>query len=211
MSADLMLETTETSILIIEKRKRHDIVVGVPHHAPAGVSQLPCPEHKASDENAGFIGRHLAERLGCCSIIACNYTIDSNKHLSSDYTMQIAAWKPTVLIEVHGHGKTRSTYDVEISCGSKELTGLSEDLATALRGKLTDDAELADVSVSGRFVDLCYPAAKTLTISDARWSSYHIELSPRLRKPEHGRTGKPSELGFEFCDHLATVIEDTCQ
>lgn len=108
MSAELMLEATETSLLIIEERARHDIVVGVPHHAPAGVSQLPCPEHRPSDENAGFIGRHLAERLGCCSVIACNYTIDANKHLRSDYTMQIAAWRPTVLIEIHGHGKTKS-------------------------------------------------------------------------------------------------------
>jgi hypothetical protein len=51
-----MLESTEQSLLITEKRDRSDIVVGVPHHAPAGTPTLPCPEHRDSDENAGFIG-----------------------------------------------------------------------------------------------------------------------------------------------------------
>ena len=123
MDANSMLESTEQSFLIIENRARYDIVVGVPHHAPAGVPNLPCPEHSDSDENTGFIGRYLAEKLNCCSVIACNSTIDPNKHLRSDYAMQITAWSPSVLIEIHGHGKVRSKYDVEISCGSIEHTG----------------------------------------------------------------------------------------
>jgi len=45
MNAELMLEATNTSLLIIEERQHKDIVVGVPHHAPAGVDHLPCPEH----------------------------------------------------------------------------------------------------------------------------------------------------------------------
>ena len=88
-----MLESTEQSLLIIENRARYDIVVGVPHHAPAGVPNLPCPEHSDSDENTGFIGRYLAEKLNCCSVIACNSTIDPNKHLrqrlcDADYGME---------------------------------------------------------------------------------------------------------------------------
>jgi hypothetical protein len=207
MNAELMLESDEPSHLIIEQRRRHDIVVGVPHHARAGVSRLPCSEHPASDENAGFIGRHLAEVLGCCSIIACNYTIDANKHLGSDYTMQIAALRPNILIEVHGHGKIKSKYDVEISCGSAEMTGLSESFAAALSNELAKDAALADISVCGRFSELCFQAAKTLTISDSRWTAYHIELSPRLRKPESNPTGKPSASAYSFCDHLAAVVK----
>ena len=206
MDANSMLESTEPSLLIIEKRNRFDIVVGVPHHAPAGTPYLPCAEHSDSDENTGFVGRYLADQLDCCSIIACNSTIDANKHLHSDYTMRVAQWRPSVLIEIHGHGKVRSKYDVEISCGSAESTTYSEDLATAINRKCLADADLAEVSVSGCFTDIYFKATKTPTITDARWLAYHIELSPRLRKPEAGQTGKPTALAYRFCDHLAAAM-----
>jgi hypothetical protein len=206
MDVNSMLESAHPSRLIIEPRKRVDLVVGVPHHAPAGTPYLPCAEHSDSDENTGFLGRHLADRLDCCSIIACNYTIDANKHLHSDYSMRIAQWRPIVLIEIHGHGKVRSTYDVEISCGSAEFTTDSEDLATAINRKCAADAALADVSVCGRFTDIYFKATKTLTITDTRWLAYHIELSPRLRKPETGQTGRPTTLAYRFCDHLAAAL-----
>ena len=201
-----MLESTEHSLLIVDQRQRVDLVVGVPHHAPAGVPDLPCPEHSDSDENTGFIGRYLADQLDCCSIIACNYTIDPNKHLRSDYTMQIAEWNPRVLIEIHGHGKVRSKYDVEISCGSAEFTTYSADLAVAIESKLSEDKDLADVTVCGRFADLYFKATKTITITDPRWLAYHIELSPRLRKPEIGQTGKPTVFAYRFCDYLADTL-----
>ena len=63
MDVNAMLESTEPSRLIVETRKRTNIVVCVPHHAPAGTPHLPCPEHGDSDENTGFVGRHLAHRL----------------------------------------------------------------------------------------------------------------------------------------------------
>jgi hypothetical protein len=203
-----MLESTDKSHLIVEKRSRSDIVVGVPHHAPAGVPFLPCPEHKDSDENTGFIGRHLAARLDCCSVIACNSTIDPNKYPDSDYTLQIAAWRPRVLIEIHGHGKVRTQYDVEISCGSAELTRYSEALAASVNRRLSADASFADVSVSGCFQDLYFRATKSLTITDARWLAYHIELSSRLRKPAAGPTGKPTQFAYRFCDHLAAALSE---
>jgi hypothetical protein len=208
MDAYSTLESTKQSLLIIENRTRYDIVVGVPHHAPAGVPYLPCPEHCDSDENTGFIGRHLAEQLDCCSLIACNSSIDPNKHLSSDYTMQIAAWRPSVLIEIHGHGKVRSKYDVEISCGSIEQTRYSEDLVAVINRNLSEDADFADVSVCGRFVDLYFRATKTLTITDARWLAYHIELSPRLRKPGNGLAGRPTALAYTFANYLAAALHE---
>jgi hypothetical protein len=206
MDVNSMLESTQASRLIIETRKRVDLVVGVPHHAPAGTPYLPCAEHSDSDENTGFVGRYLADRLDCCSIIACNTTIDANKHLNSDYTMRIAQWRPGVLIEIHGHGKVRSRHDVEISCGSAEFTTYSEDLATAINRKRAADPAFADVSVCGRFSDIYFKATKTLTITDTRWLAYHIELSPRLRKPERGRTGLPTALAYRFCDYLAAAL-----
>ena len=204
----MTLESTEHALLIIEERVHSDIVVGVPHHAPAGVPFLPCPEHSDSDENTGFIGRYLAERLDCCSVIACNATVDPNKHLHSDYALQIASWSPSVLIEIHGHGKVRSPYDVEISCGSAELTTYSEALAAGVKRRLSDDAGFSDVSVSGRFRDIYFRATKTLTITDSRWLAYHIELSSRLRKPAAGRTGRPTQFAYRFCDHLAAALSE---
>ena len=208
MDVNSMLASTEPSQLIVETRKRADIVIGVPHHAPAGTPWLPCAEHSDSDENTGFVGRHLADRLGCCSIIACNATIDANKHLSSDYTMRIAKWRPRVLVEIHGHGKVRSRFDVEISCGSAAFTAYSEALATAIDSKCREDTDLADVSLCGRFADIYFKATKTPTITDPRWLAYHIELSPRLRKPQSRRTGGPTALAYRFCDHLAAALEE---
>ncbi len=206
MDAISILESTEQSHLIIEKRTRFDIVVGVPHHAPAGVTTLPCPEHSDSDENTGFIGRHIAKRLDCCSVIACNSEIDPNKYLDSDYTMQIAEWSPKVLVEIHGHGKVRSKYDVEISCGSAEQTEYSEELAALISRKLSRDSDFVNVSVCGRFSDLYFRATKTLTITNPRWLAYHIELSPTLRKPGNGLTGRPTETAYKFADYLAAAM-----
>jgi hypothetical protein len=211
MDVMAMLASTQTGLLISEKRARTDLVIGVPHHAPAGTPTLPCQEHPDSDENTGFMGRHLAQRLDCCSVIACNATIDVNKHLGSDYARQIIAWKPSVLIEIHGHGKVRSRYDVEISCGSAGQTSFSEALAAEMTHRLSKDPDLADLSVCGRFADIYFRATKTLTITDPRWQAYHVELAPRLRKPgRDGLAGKPTALAYRFCDHLADVLRSKC-
>jgi hypothetical protein len=117
-----------------------------------------------------------------------------NKHLGSDYSMQIATWHPRVLIEIHGHGKVRTPYDVEISCGSAEFTSYSEDLAAAFNRKLAADATFADVSVCGLFSERYLRSTKTLTITDASWLAYHIELSSRLRKSDSRLVGRPTDF-----------------
>ncbi len=202
------LESTEPSRIIVETRSRSDIVVGVPHHAPAGTPHMPCPEHSESDENTGYLGRHIAEHLDCCCVIACNATVDPNKHPDSDYTLQITAWRPRVLIEIHGHGKVRSPYDVEISCGSADDTAHAEALAAAIHRRISSDAEFADVTVCGRFNDIYFRATKTLTITDTRWLAYHIELSSRLRKPDIGLVGPPTPKAYRFCDYLAVALKE---
>jgi hypothetical protein len=204
----LLLQSNQESLLIAEKRSRSDIVVGVPHHAPAGTPQLPCPEHRDADENTGFIGRHLAEKLDCCSVIACNAAVDPNKRLDSDYAKQIVTWTPKILTEIHGHGKVRSKYDVEISCGSEKFTSYAEELAYRINCRLSADERFADVSVCGCFGDIYFRATKTLTITDRRWLAYHIELSSRLRKPIEGRKGRPTEFAYRFCDHLSQALRE---
>lgn len=126
-----LLEVDSCSILLFERRKYSNIVVGAPHHAPAGVKKLPCPEHEDADENAGFIGRYIAEALELCSVIACNYPIDANKSMSTDYATIIASLKPKYLIEIHGHGNKLAKFNVEISSGSKDRP-ISADFANAI-------------------------------------------------------------------------------
>lgn len=206
MSAELMLESTSTSLLIIEGRQLTDIVIGVPHHAPAGIDKLPCPEHKESDENVGFLGRYIAEKLNCCSVIACNYKIDVNKYFRSDYTMQIAQWNPKALIEIHGHGEGSVKYDIEISSGGSANDVHSKKLAKKLSEKLSKKSKLKDITISGEYKKINLKASTSVTINDGRWVSYHIELPPILRKPSNGKSGKPSKLSYQFCDCLVEVL-----
>ncbi|HSO19996.1 MAG TPA: hypothetical protein VLT88_11080 [Desulfosarcina sp.] len=209
MESPATLQSTRHDLLIVEERSRSDIVIGAPHHAPAGTPRMPCPEHSDSDENTGLLGRRLAQRLDCCSIIAGNASVDPNKHPDSGYAQQIARWRPRILIEIHGHGKVRSPFDVEISCGSADHSGHAEALAAALRRRISGQAEFADVTVCGRFDDIYFKATKTPTITDARWLAYHIELSSRLRKPTSGPTGPPTDWACRFCDHLADALQAT--
>lgn len=205
MSAELMLEATEPALLIIEERARKDIVVGVPHHAPAGIPFLPCPDHKDADENAGFLGRFLSEKLNCCSIIACNYKIDVNKFFRSDYSMQIAGWNPKVLVEIHGHAGTAKS-DIEISSGSSKNDKFSKLLAEKLLTFLSTVQALKGLSVCGEYSKLKFTATKSVTISDGRWVPYHIELPPLLRKPRNNATGKPPDIGYQFCGLLVKAL-----
>jgi hypothetical protein len=206
MSAEEMLESAEASLLIIEERSRKDIVIGVPHHAPAGKTTLPCPEHRESDENAGFLGRHLAERIDCCSIIACNYTVDVNKFFRSDYTMQIAHWNPKILVEIHGHGGTKAKNDIEISSGTSNEDKYSKVLAERVKAVLSTSKALSTITICGEHDKLRFKASKAVTISACRWVAYHIELPPNLRKASSSR--KPPQTGYEFCDALANVLKE---
>ena len=206
MSAELMLEAASTSILIIEERKFKDIIIGVPHHAPAGTVKLPCANHEDSDENAGFLGRYIAEKLNCCSIIACNYTYDVNKYFRSDYSMQIAQWNPKFLVEVHGHGGTKAKADIEISSGSSSNDIHSKKLADKLSDKLSEIQQLKGISTYGEYDKIYFKAKNSVTINDGRWIPFHIELLAELRKPTNGITGKPSKLTYKFCDYLVESL-----
>lgn len=203
-----MLESTEISLLIIEERELKDIIIGVPHHAPAGIDKLPCPEHPMSDENTGFLGRYIAEKLDCCSIIACNYRIDVNKYFRSDYTMQVAMWNPKYLLEIHGYGGNKSKYDIEISSGNSENDTHSKKLASKLSIKFANDSELKKITTCGEYDKLYFKAQKSVTINDGRWIPLHLELSPRLRKPDNDKSGKPSLLGYKFCDQLVESLNE---
>ncbi|MDF7820022.1 hypothetical protein P1X15_20545, partial [Runella sp. MFBS21] len=99
-----ILHEKNASILLIEQRENDEVVIGAPHHTLGGVKNMPCPEHTSGDENTGFVARQLAEQIKSSSVIACNYRVDPNKSLNTDYSTQIAKWEPKFLIEIHGHG-----------------------------------------------------------------------------------------------------------
>lgn len=205
------LTSTDKDLYIIKERKRNDVVIGVPHHARAGIGALPCKAHPDSDENAGHLGWHLAESLECHSIIVCNSTQDANKLRGSRYATQIAAWQPKVLIEIHGHAErdTRgkgARFDVEISSGSKTNNIHSTKLATCLATEFAAVPELRSFSISGDFDEIHFKATGSVTITDERWIAYHIELPPRLRRSSHAKDGPPPELGYTFCNILAKHI-----
>lgn len=182
MDTKQILSNKKASILIVEERNRKAIVIGAPHHSPGGVRELPCPEHPYSDENTGLIALQIAEQLSLSSIIACNYRIDPNKNLGTDYAMQIAAWSPKYLIEIHGHGARKiNNNKIEISCGTPERSNLSTLFAKTLQTKLTLQNTLSGYEVNGEFESLHFKASKTATIIDQRWIPFHIELPPSLR------------------------------
>jgi hypothetical protein len=206
MDAELLLEITDLSLLMIADRPKKSIVVGVPHHAPAGKEILPCLDHQEADENSGFLGHYLADQLHCCCVIACNYPVDSNKYFRSDYSMQIAAWNPKVLVEIHGHNGKKAKSSIEISSGGGANEGYSKVLAETLAAAFQGSDELKKFSVCGDHDQIYYKASNAVTISDGRWVGYHIELPPNLRKMIEGLNGKPPKAGYVFCDVLAEVL-----
>jgi hypothetical protein len=207
MDHDSLLEITDVSLLMIEDRIKKSVVVGVPHHAPAGKDTLPCLDHQEADENTGYLGRYLAEKLRCCSIVACNYPLDSNKFIRSDYSMQIAAWNPKVLVELHGHNGRKAKSSIEISSGAADPSrggALAERLAEAFR----KNDLLRKFTVCGDYDRIYYKATYAMTINDGRWIGYHIELPPNLRKVIEGMDGRPPQAAFAFCDTLSEVLRE---
>jgi len=204
----LFLETE--SILLTEERERKDIVIGAPHHSVGGVKKLPCVEHPEADENSGFIARQIAETLKLSSIIACNYRVDPNKNLRTDYSMQIAQWTPKYLIEIHGHGaKVISDNLIEITAGSLTRNDFSKLFASTLQTKLASNEELKNYVVLGDFSKLHFKGTKSATITDERWKPLQIELPPSLRL--NPTDNKLPNYAADLTKYLIETINEVCK
>jgi hypothetical protein len=200
MNVENLLEFRDQSLLIIEERDNKEAVIAVPHHAPLGVEELPCKEHKIADENAGLLGLYTAKNLECCLIIACNYFLDSNKNVTSDYFNKIMKWAPKLLIEIHGHGSRSARYDIEISSGNSKRNKWSIEMANRLEKKMGMDSNLQQYSISGDFNNIYFKASLTKTINSDNWTPFHIELPKSLRAEK--KQYQP------FCEFLSqSVIE----
>lgn len=198
------------SILVIEERERKDIVIGAPHHSVGGVKNLPCVEHPDADENTGFIARQIAETLKLSSIIACNYRVDPNKNLRTDYSMQIAQWTPKYLIEIHGHGaKAISDNLIEITAGSLTRNDFSKLFASTLQAKLSSNEELKNYVATGDFSKLHFKGTKSATIIDERWTPLQIELPPSLRL--NPTDNKLPNFASDLTKYLIETITEVCK
>jgi hypothetical protein len=198
------------SILLIEERERKDIIIGAPHHSVGGEKQLPCIEHPDADENTGFIARQIAEILKLSSVIACNYRVDPNKDLRTDYSMQIAQWAPKYLIEIHGHGAKAIKDDlVEITAGNIKRNEFSKAFSSALQTRFNSSAELKKYRALGDFSKLYFKGTKTATITDDRWMALQIELPPSLRLDPNDN--KPPTQAAALISALIETIKETCK
>ena len=208
MTTKILFEKS-ASILLIEQRENRKIVLGAPHHTLGGIKNMPCPEHTDGDENTGFIAQQLAEQINCCSIIACNYPIDPNKSLSTDYSVQIEKWNPKYLIEIHGHGaKKIDDLRIEISSGKIESNEISKLFATTLKNKFNSNDILKKYDVCGDFNKIYFRASKTATIIDNRWTAIHIELPPSIRNNENNTL---PTFSSEFIKYLYETINEVCK
>ena len=213
MNEKLLLDGT-TSMLLVEKRQREDIIIGAPHHTPGGTPNMPCPDHTDGDENTGFIANKLAEILDVSTIIACNYHIDSNKKLTTDYSTLIKRWKPKYLIEIHGHGGQRANFNIEISSGksTKKRNENSIKFAKALKDKMDKIKELKTYTVSGDIGAIYYKAQKnSKTITTNLWTPFHIELPPQIRKDRINNKDTTPKFIDKFIACLKETIDEICK
>ena len=200
MKTECVLECRDKSILVVEERNTKEIAIAVPHHAPSGIEELPCKEHKDADENTGLLGLYTAQLLNCCSIIACNYFIDSNKSEGSDYFNRLLAWAPRILVEIHGHGGKNAKYDIEISSGNSERSRWSGEMALRLSVKMARSTPLRRYTVCGDYNKIHFQASNSKTITSDKWIPFHIELPKPLRAQ--------TSHYHPFCELLAeTVLE----
>ncbi len=198
--------SSKASRLLIESRSNKEIAIGVPHHAPAGVDRLPC--NRWADENTGYLGRYIAEKLDCCSIVACNYTADVNKSMDNDYSKQLLQWNPHLLIEVHGHKRRKTENDIEITCGCLERNKFSVELADKLLEKCQKDDRLRWLKICGDFNVIYFQAKTARTIQYKGWKAYLFELAPELRFETGQVGGPPPQSGYIFCDYLLKSLKE---
>lgn len=197
-----LYDTEKYSLLIIQGKLR-EVVIGVPHHAPLGVPNLPSKEHPYADENAGVIGYEIARLLKCNSVIACNSPIDPNKHQDSDYCKQILAWQPNFLVEIHGHGGNSARFDIEISSGSTARNFWSKEMAKRISAKLSNKPQFLGYTLSGDINQIYFKAKKSYTITFKEWIAFHIELPKSIRESK--------DKYSLFCDALAETILELLQ
>lgn len=198
MTIETFLNDPLNSYLLYHPAEREDILIAAPHHAPVNVPTLPCETHPVSDENTGWIAYHLSRKLSCGCLIAGNYFLDPNKHRTTDYYKKIEALQPKILIEIHAQGSGAANFDIEISCGSREKSHLSQKMADELALAFAHDSNMSTYRISGDFDAIHFKATKSVTINTNEWIAFHIELPQKLRENK--------EQYLTFCEELGNLL-----
>jgi hypothetical protein len=188
-------------LLITDIAPESRIVVAAPHHAVKGIPKMLC--NRNADENAGCLALYLAQILKCSYIIANRYFIDPNKENHTDYFRFIEFLNPKLVIEIHGHGNRKAAFDIEVSSGPLDQQ-FARDFATHLAPLIDNSPELKYLSLSGDYQNIYYTAQYSLTITDDRWHSLHIELPPDIRKSPASQ--EPPQKGFLLMDKIAQIV-----
>lgn len=186
MIPSTLFDRTQTSLLISNLADTDSawVVVGAPHHAPAGVRCLKC--NRPADQNTGLIAWEVAHALGAPFVIATNAEVDPNKSLTSKYSAAVRGFGPRFLLEIHGHGMRNVNFDVEVSAGSVGRSEYAVNFATALSNAMRADPELSALSVSGDFRSIRFRATRTATMHSTDWIGIHVELPLLVRKQGSG-------------------------
>ena len=78
MRLKTLLDSKELNFFLVKQGVNPNIVLAAIHHAPAGISTLPCSEHPDSDEAVGSLALQVAKLLKCTLVVASNYFRDAN-------------------------------------------------------------------------------------------------------------------------------------
>lgn len=208
--------TIRNASILVSMFKNSKITIGVPHHTPGGTEEMPCSEHKYGDENTGYIGQYISEKMGASFVCACNYFLDPNKALNTDYAVAIIKSNPTYLIEIHGHDKRRTDNDIEISCGNRQretyAIKLKQQIESIISEWSSEDPKwslLNKIKIGANFEYIYFKATGSATIQDMDWIPLHIELSYILRR--NAETNQLSNEGILFQDVLCEAIKRVCK
>ncbi len=180
------------------------VVVGAPHHAPAGVRRLKCD--RRSDQNTGLLAWRVAELARVPIVIVTNADADPNKSLDSEYSKAVASYGPRVLLEIHGHRSKKARFDVEVSAGCADRSEHLTNFVAAFTRGMTSDPELKDLSVSGDFERIHFKATDTVTMRSPIWLGLHAEFPLSVRK-QRGHPSLP-QMGERLATYIAAALID---
>jgi hypothetical protein len=229
-----LLERRDTLIELSHGAPPPAVVLGVPHHAAAGIEWIAerRPEgRRVADENAVLyalvcFARLESHAIPCRLVIAAHATDhDPNKLPGSPYCTRIlAAPRAQLLLECHAAGRT-APHELEISAGGNgyadplhfgrllaQCLGPGHQVASQAR----PGSRAAQVVASGRPARqsrLRYPALRTRSLTEAALhgiAALHLEAMPRFRTHSIGSLRLPDagrQLGYALADAIRSYLD----
>ncbi len=101
---------------------------------------------------------------------------------------------------------------MEISCGSRAKEHYALEIKSVVDKKIREAATssavhaLLNLDIEANFSALKFPATKTVTMQDASWLGFHIELAPNLRIDP--KTKEVPSLGWQFADVIIGAMKE---